>query len=85
MNIRYKKYLIKPTSDDRFDLFKTEKKTGEAYKKRNATIAYDIRLGHALHLIVMGELKNNTDTVSLKEFIEAYKKEKQELLQIINH
>ena len=87
MIIEYKNYVMKQTSNNRFDLqekiTRTKKGTEENYEALN-DLAYDVRLEYAIELIVFEELRKREETVTLKEYLREFKKEKEELLNVIN-
>jgi len=87
MKIEYKSYLIKQTQSNKFDLqekiTRTKKDTGESYEALS-DLAYDVRLERAIELIVFEELRKREETVTLKDYLKEFKKEKEELLNVIN-
>ena len=93
MNIEYKDYLIKQsTNSNGFDLVRkvtrnkkdkdTGENTGETYDSET-TIGYDMSLERCAQYIIMEELNKEKVTVKIDEFLKAYKAEKEELVKTI--
>lgn len=87
MIIEYKDYKMVPSTNSAgFDLIRkverTKKDTTETYEGEDV-LGYDMRLETIVSEIVALEMKKNVKTVSLQEFLEEYKREKQELLNQI--
>ena len=93
MNIKIGKYRINQSVNSaRFDLVEvvkrqkkdkaTGKPNGETYEAEN-NLGYDMRLESCIERIVINKLRENTKTVELKEFLEEYRKEKQEIEKLV--
>lgn len=92
MNIKIdERFKLNQSTSDRFDLIevvtrqkvgKDRKPTGETYQSENI-MGYDMSLENCIQKIVAEKLKVNESTVSLKEFLEEYKKEKEQLIKQI--
>jgi hypothetical protein len=87
MNIQIgKKFKLNQARADRFDLVqlvkKEKKDTGETYTSETV-IGYDMRLETCISNIIFERLKRNTKTVKLTEFLAAYKKEKEKILNML--
>ena len=81
MDISYKNYILKQ-SGDRFDLYKTvirTKKNSEETYQSEKDIGYGFTLENGVRRLIMEELANNNDVVTLKQFIEDYNKEREEI------
>ena len=81
MEIKYKDYFL-VQDGNHFDLHKeiekTKKDTGETYTSRKE-LGYGYSLLSAINRIVNEELASKNITVDLKEYLELFKQEKEEL------
>lgn len=95
MNIKIKDYLLVPSdaAKDRFDLSvsvtrerinKKREKTGETYEDHNV-IGYGMTLGSCITKIISNELANDERVVSLAEFVDEYEKQRESIMDILNH
>lgn len=86
--IRYKNYSLEPESG-RFNLYKEI--TIKADPKKNIpehpstiVMGYSMQFGYALHLIVTDILEQDEEDATIPQYINAYKSEKESLLNAIN-
>lgn len=87
MNIEYKDYIIKQSQNSAgFDLIRkvvrTKKGSEETYEGES-NLGYDMKLESCFNKIIMEEMKNDDRIVELKEFLEEYNKQKEDLLQTV--
>jgi hypothetical protein len=94
MKIKYLNYLITPNdgSPDRFDLSKIVQKTRKAKEDKEEEIyegtndmGYSMRLSSCIERIIEEETVkkyNKDEIIELKDYIEEYKRQKEE---VINH
>ena len=87
MKIQIKDYTLTPSDNvkDRFDL--TQKiirkgKTGVKYEA-SEIIGYGMTLESCIKSVIALELDKDNSVVSLKEFVEAYKKEREVIMDIL--
>jgi len=87
MNIEYKNYVIAQSQSDRFHLQKKvlrKKKDDETEYEVLDDMAYDVKLDSAINFIIHEELSEKKETVTLKEFLNEFKREKEELMKVLN-
>ena len=81
------RFILKQSFGDRFDIVemvtRTKKDSEETYKAEQI-IAYDTRLENAISRVVLEKLREKEKTVTLNEFLNEYKKEKELLTKQIN-
>jgi len=80
-------FTLNQASGDRFDLVKPviRKKadTGKEYFSE-VIVGFSMSLESCLSNIIADRLKNKEETVNLSEFLKAYKKEKDQLLSLLD-
>ena len=88
MNIKIdERFKLNQTTGDRFDLVEIverKKKNSEDTYSAESVVGYDMRIESCISRIISERLKNKKETVSLKQFLEEYKKEKEELTKQLN-
>ena len=88
MDIEYKKFVIASSANSsRFNLLERIIRTNKVTKeKTNETkvLGYDMSFEVCLSEILNLRLQEKKKTVTIKDYIEEYKKERQELLNILN-
>ena len=92
MKIRYKNYILEFTTNRRWDFYKIVKRQkvgddgvkGDEYEQ-DSLLGYDMQLETILKEICLLEVQvNNPVELTFEEFFTAYKKEKDELKNMIN-
>ena len=87
--IKIREYNITPcmNAPKRYDLSKTvtktKKSTGEKYEGTN-DIGYGMPLESCIENIIFLEVNKGNEITDLKQYIETYKKVKDEIIQIVN-
>jgi len=80
------RFYLNQSNSDRFDLVekvvRSKKDSEETYEAENV-LGYDMQIENCIKKIIAERLKDNKETVSLKQFLEEYKKEKEQLLKTI--
>lgn len=87
MNIKIdERFQLNQSTGNRFDLIekvvRNKKDSEETYEGENV-LGYDMQIESCINLIIAEKFKDNKETVSLKQFLEEYKKEKEQLLKTI--
>jgi len=85
MVIEYNQYRMVQTPALRFDLrenYTGKNKDGEATEKYRV-LGYDMRLESCIHYLIMNEMHNKSDEVSLRKFVSKYKDGISEIKKII--
>jgi hypothetical protein len=87
MNIKIdERFQLNQSSPNRFDLIekviRQKKDSKDTYEAENV-LGYDMSLETCVGNIISEKLKENKETVTLKQFLEEYKKEKEQLLKTI--
>lgn len=88
MTIEIKDYTLIPSDNakDRFDLtckvMRTKKDTGEKYESSD-TVGFGMTLEKCIKEIIAHELAKDERIVSLQEFVEAYKAERELITGIL--
>ena len=81
MKILIGNYILHQSTNatSQFDVFKkvVRQKGKNIGQEGEKNIAYAVSLDRAIHLITNEELSERTETVSLKQFLEEYKKQRE--------
>lgn len=87
MNIKIdERFQLNQSSSNRFDLVEKvvrQKKDSEDTYEAENTLGYDMKIESCINTIISEKLKTKEETVTLKQFLEEYKKEKEQLLKTI--
>ena len=87
MNIKIdERFQLNQTTANRFDLIEKvirQKKDSEDTYEAENILGYDMQLESCINTIISEKLKDKKETVTLKQFLEEYKKEKEQLLKTI--
>ena len=79
----YKNYTLEP-EDRRFNLYKavtrTKEATGEKYDSQDS-LGYGMSLDHCIETIITDSLADKQETLTLRQYIDEYKKLKTEVLK----
>lgn len=87
MNIKIdERFTLNQSSGDRFDLVKsverTSKKDGST-SEAEKVLGYDMKIKSCINMIIFERLNDKKETVTLKEFLQEFKQQKEELLKHI--
>lgn len=87
MNIKIdERFQLNQSSPNRFDLVEKvvrQKKDSEDTYEAENILGYDMKIESCINTIISEKLKTKEETVTLKQFLEEYKKEKEQLLKTI--
>ena len=80
------RFKLNQSPSCRFDLIEIvtrKKKDSEETYPAESVIGYDMTLENAINRIILEKMKSNEETVTFREFLDEYKKEKEEIEKLI--